>query len=77
MIPLRLTAVAALPDMPVFTWIYADEQAVPTNYAHMEIETAEITFSPFGADNYRRLVAQRADATDGRAFITELRRRAE
>ena len=27
MIPLRLTAVAALPDMPIFTWIFADEQA--------------------------------------------------
>ena len=71
MIPLRLTAVAALPDMPIFTWIFADEQAVPTRYAHMEIETAEITFSAFGIDNYRRLVAQRADANDGRAFITE------
>ena len=71
MIPLRLTAVAARSDMPIFTWIFADMQAVPTNYAHMEIETAEISFGPFGIDNYRRLIAQRADANDGRAFITE------
>ena len=71
MIPLRLTAVAARADMPIFTWIFADMQAVPTNYAHMEIETAEISFGPFGIDNYRRLIAQRADANDGRAFITE------
>lgn len=71
MIPLRLTAVAAQDDMPIFTWVFGDNQAVPTNYAHMDIETAEITFSSFGQDNYRRLVADRADANDGRAFITE------
>ena len=28
MIPLRLTAVAANPDMAVMVWIYADRQAV-------------------------------------------------
>ena len=71
MIPLRLTAVAALPDMPIFTWIFADTQAVPSNYAHMEIETAEITFGPFGGNDYRRLAGQRADANNGQAFLTE------
>ncbi len=37
MIPLRLTAVAANPDMAVITWFYADQQAVPANFALMEI----------------------------------------
>ena len=71
MIPLRLTAVAAADEMPVFTWIFADEQAVPENYEHMEIATAELTFSDFGGNDYRSLVQRRADALDGRAFITE------
>ncbi len=71
MIPLRLTAVAALPNMPIFTWFFAEDQMVPANYAHMEIETAEITFSTFGGNDYTRLMQQRADAFDGQAFITE------
>lgn len=71
MIPLRLTAVAANNNMPVFTWVFADAQAVPENYEHMEIATEEITFSTFGSNNYQRLVQDRADALGGRAFITE------
>lgn len=71
MIPLRLTAVAALPNMPIFTWFFADGQMAPDNYAHMEIDTAEITFSAFGGNDYTRLMQQRADALNGQAFITE------
>lgn len=71
MVPLRLTAVAAQPNMPVWVWIMADAQAVPANYAHMEIATEEITFNPFGGNDYTFLVQQRANAFDGHAFITE------
>ena len=70
-IPLRLTAVAAQDQMPVWVWIFAGQQAVPDNYAHMEIATEELTFSTFGGNDYRFLVQQRADALDGQAFITE------
>ncbi|MFT5195977.1 MAG: hypothetical protein ACI9EW_004070 [Cellvibrionaceae bacterium] len=71
MIPLRLTAVAANNNMPIFTWVFADAQAVPENFEHMQIATEEITFSAFGSNNYRRLVQNRANALGGRAFITE------
>lgn len=71
MIPLRLTAVAANNNMPIFTWVFADAQAVPENFNHMEIATEEITFSTFGSNNYQRLIQDRADALGGRAFITE------
>jgi hypothetical protein len=71
MIPLRLTAVAANPDMAVLTWFFADSQAIPTNYAHMEILDHEITFFSFGGNNYRQLLGQRANEFAGRAFITE------
>jgi hypothetical protein len=57
-------------DMPIWVWIIADDQAVPSNYEHMEIDTAELTFFP-GGNNYQRLVGGRADAMGGRAFITE------
>lgn len=72
MIPLRLTAVAANPNMPIFTWIFANEQAVPENFEHMEIATEEITFSDWGGNDYQMLIRGRADALGGRAFITEM-----
>ncbi|MCP4417971.1 MAG: DUF2330 domain-containing protein [Chloroflexi bacterium] len=71
MIPLRLTAVAANPDMAVLTWFFAEQQAVPENYGHFEIEDREITFFTFGGHNYRRLMGEKADEMDGQAFITE------
>lgn len=71
MIPLRLTAVAANPNMPIWVWIFADEQAVPANYEHMEIDNRELSFSDFGQSDYSTLVPARADALGGRAFITE------
>ncbi len=71
MIPLRLTAVAANPGMGIFVWFFADDQAVPKNYEHMEIANGEITFFTFGGNDYFNLIGQRADALGGRAFITE------
>ena len=71
MIPIRLTAVAANPNMGIYVWIYANEQAIPENYAHMEIDNREITFFDFGGNNYQQLVNLRADANHGQAFITE------
>jgi hypothetical protein len=71
MIPLRLTAVAANPDMAVMTWFYADSQAVPVNYAKMQIADDELTLSIFGGSNYRQLMSDRADEFGGHAFITE------
>ncbi len=71
MIPLRLTAVAANPDMAVLVWIYADRQAVPLNYAHMKIRDEEITFFTFGGTNYRQLLGERANEFGGQAFVTE------
>ena len=72
MIPLRLTAVAANPDMAVMVWIYADRQAVPVNYASMDIANDELTFFGWGqSNNYRRLMGEKADEYGGQAFITE------
>lgn len=71
MIPLRLTAVAANPDMAVLVWIYADRQAVPVNFAHMKIRDEDITFFTFGGHNYRQLMGEKADEFGGQAFVTE------
>ncbi len=72
MIPLRLTAVAANPNMAVITWTYADRQAVPVNYAKMDIANEELIFFGRGqSNNYRQLMSQKADEYGGQAFITE------
>jgi hypothetical protein len=71
MIPIRLTAVAAQPNMPIWVWIFGESRAVPTNYADLQIATEEISFFPSGGNDYTFLVQQRADALDGQAFITE------
>ncbi len=76
MIPLRLTAVAANPNMTVVTWIFADAQAYPTNYAHPKIDEANlrVDWTQFGGNNYLQLVDQTVDLYQGRAFITEYAR---
>ncbi len=72
MIPLRLTAVAANPNMAVMVWVYAEEQAAPANYAAATIADDELVFSLDGAsNNYRILMGQKADEHAGQAFITE------
>ena len=73
MIPLRLTAVAANPNMTVLTWIFAEEQAVPVNYAHPVIYDGDIrgTFNSFDGTNYLSLLDQTIDLYNGRAFVTE------
>lgn len=71
MIPLRLTAVAANPNMSVLTWVFGNEQAYPTNYAHPSIDDADIRYSQTASHNYMQLVDDTMDLYEGRAFITE------
>jgi len=71
MIPLRLTAVAANPDMAVVTWILAKSQAEPENYAAINIPDDQIVFGMFNNTNYTTLVSQAADQHEGHAFVTE------
>ena len=73
MIPIRLTAIAAVEDMRVLTWIFADEQTIPTNYANPvifdESLRGNLTFD--GGTNYQQLVSDTVDLYDGQAFVTE------
>jgi hypothetical protein len=71
MIPLRLTAVAATPNMVVLTWILSKMQAEPENYAAVKVADSDIVFTGFGGNNYTTLVSTRLNEYKGRAFITE------
>ena len=72
-IPIRLTAVAANPNMTILTWIFADAQTMTTNFARPVIKDVDIRgdFFSFGGTNYLTLVDQTIDLYEGRAFITE------
>ncbi len=79
-IPLILTSVAALQDMPVLVWIFGDTQYVPENYAHPRVDfrqfrappeiTNVFSFADPGGD-YLLARNRFQDQFDGKAFITE------
>lgn len=71
MIPIRIAAVAAQPNTNILVWFFAPAQAVPANYATMQIAAEELTFYSENSHNYHTLLQQRADEFQGRAFITE------
>ena len=73
MIPLRLTAVAAIPNMGIYTWIFGRAQAESQNYASFKIADEELSlFSPFGGGtDYLQQVSAGIDRFGGQAFITE------
>jgi hypothetical protein len=71
MIPLRLTAVAANPNMGVLVWLLGNAQYESDNYAKLEIPDSDIQFFPFGGNNYFALRTQAIDGVGGQGFITE------
>lgn len=71
-IPLRLTAVAATPDMPVIVYVFAKDQTQTLNYVPITIADSEVRFSPFGGNDYRQRVVEAVDQAGGRAFVTEM-----
>ena len=69
-IPLRLTSVAAEPEMSVTVFIIANERFAPMNYAGLTVNPDDV-HSLFGQNNYFPLVSKMVDDAGGRAFVTE------
>ena len=69
-IPIQLTAVAAVDDMPIEVFVYGPSRAVPDNYLHVQINDAAINWYT-GADNYREVVTSAVDEAGGQAFATD------
>jgi MYXO-CTERM domain-containing protein len=72
-VPLRLTAIAANPDMPVLVWVLADKRVVPRGFYEIEIDEARIDWWNGGSAYFgpKGLVGQAADEAGGDAFIAE------
>ncbi|MFO0750937.1 MAG: DUF2330 domain-containing protein [Myxococcota bacterium] len=68
-VPLRLTGIAALRDMPIHVWVLGPARAVPKNFIHATLDDMAFSFPDYGS--YADLVAQAVDTASGRAWVTE------
>ncbi|MFI5306148.1 MAG: DUF2330 domain-containing protein [Polyangiales bacterium] len=72
MIPLRLTAVAAKPELGVVAFVLADKRYGPRNYAEITISDDLMHFDERdGRNDYLAVVSREIDRAGGHAFVTE------
>ncbi len=69
-LPLRLTQLAAKPDMPIVGWVLGQHRAIPKNFLHVVLNDSVIDFLGGGA-NYKTVVSKAVDQASGHAFTTE------
>ncbi|HTV22834.1 MAG TPA: DUF2330 domain-containing protein [Polyangiaceae bacterium] len=77
-IPLRMTALAAEPEMSIVTFVLASERFEGKNWANVDVDDDQIRFnlasyqtSGILSTNWSRLVAQAVDEADGQGWVTE------
>lgn len=70
-IPIRLTAIATVPDMPITAWVLGRSNAQPFNYPSVEPDLDVPDLWIGGGRNYQMLVSDAVDAAGGRAWVTE------
>ncbi len=69
-LPIKLTAIATIPDMPITAYILGAERARPLNYMSTEPDLDSEGFW-LGSENYMAAVSRAADDAGGQAFVTE------
>lgn len=73
MVPIRLTAVAAEPDMGVLVWLFGPARAIPTTYPHVVVNYAKLPWlrGYVSDSDYRDLVTQAMNEAGGQGFATD------
>jgi MYXO-CTERM domain-containing protein len=69
-VPLILTKIAAMPNMPVQVYVLGSARAFPANWFHVVVDEAKINWLSNGS-NYRDLVTAAIDEAAGHGFVTE------
>lgn len=71
-VPLRLTRIAAVEDMPIRVLALADERAMPVSWRHVLLNRTRLDWIGLG-QNYDDLVIRAIDeeGANGRGFVTE------
>jgi hypothetical protein len=73
MIPLRMTSIAAEPDMGLLVFIASDEPWESTNWTTSELDQERLQFDPFrNQTNYQALVSRQIDELGGQGFVREM-----
>ena len=72
-VPLRLTAIAANPNMPVLVWVLGDERVAPRGFYEIKIDEMRIDWPRAGSNYFgpNGLVSLAANEAGGKAFVTE------
>jgi len=75
-IPLRMTALAAEPEMGIVVFVLGQRRFEGKNWPDVEIADDQIRFNPFSfsfpvATNWTQLVAQGVDKASGQGWVTE------
>ena len=72
-VPLRLTAIAANPDMPVLVWVLGSKRVVPKAFFEIKIDEASIAWDQNGSNYFgpNGLVSKAANEAGGNAFVAE------
>ncbi len=68
--PIKLTAIATTPDMPITAYILADSRARPMNYMSTEPDLESPGFW-IGGESYVNAVSRAVDDAGGQAFVTD------
>lgn len=71
MIPLRLTAVAAEPEMTITAYIYGDSHFAPEDFPLAEINQDWISVDQSGRTNYPMVLSRSIDEAGGKSFVAE------
>lgn len=71
-VPIRLTRIAAVPEMEIRTFFLGEHRTVPSTYKHVLVNPLKLLWNDF-ASNYAEVISQAVDAdgANGHAFVTE------
>lgn len=70
-VPLRLTAIASVPDMPIIAYFLGDALATPNNYSRVEPTYDDVRLWREGASYYPTYISNQVDDAGGRGFVTD------
>jgi MYXO-CTERM domain-containing protein len=69
-LPLKLTAIAATPDLRINVWVLGAARAVPLDFVEVGVNEAKIDWFNFGS-NYDKVLGEAANEAGGDAFAVE------
>lgn len=73
-IPLRMTSLAAEPEMSIVVWVLSDQRYEAKNWMNVDVDPAELRVVPDTQPlqtNWTSLVAREVDEAGGQAWVTE------